>query len=115
MNATKLKSEVASYRLKLRNKPANSSLAAQAGLSMSDLIDIFVEAISSLERRIDAIDPDNGLKAISLSNSQPCCERHPVKFLRQYASSAWKAFRKLSSECRPAAREISTFPGAILI
>ena len=82
---------------------------------MSDLIDILVEAISSLERRIDAIDPDNGLKAISLSNSQPCCERHPVKFLRQYTSSAWKAFRKLSSECRLAAREISTFPGAILI
>ena len=50
-----LKSEVASYRLMLRNKTAKLvSCGPNRAIDM-DLIDILVEAISSLERRIDAI------------------------------------------------------------
>ena len=51
MNATELKSEVASYRLMLRNKPAKLVAWGPNGPVDMDLIDI-----SSLEKRIDAID-----------------------------------------------------------
>jgi hypothetical protein len=56
MNATELKSEVASYRLKLRNRPPKLVTCRSSGPIDMDLIDILVEVISSLERRIDAID-----------------------------------------------------------
>jgi hypothetical protein len=56
MNATELKLEVARYRLMLRNKTGKLVTCGQNGPIDMDLIDILVEAISSLERRIDAID-----------------------------------------------------------
>ena len=56
MNATELKSEVASYRLMLRNKPAKLVAWGSDGPVNMDLIDILVNAISFLEKRIDAID-----------------------------------------------------------
>ena len=52
MDAEELRSEVASYRLKLRNKPPK--LGPNGPIDM-DLIDVLVEAISSLEKRIGAI------------------------------------------------------------
>jgi hypothetical protein len=56
MNATELRSEVASYRLMLRNKTAKLVTCGPNGPIDMDLIDILVEAISSLEKRIDSID-----------------------------------------------------------
>ena len=56
MNAIELKSEVASYRLMLRNKPAKLVACGPNGPVDMDLIDILVNAISSLEKPIDAID-----------------------------------------------------------
>ena len=56
MNTTELKSEVASYRLKLRNKTAKLVTCGPNGCIDMDLMNILAEAISSLERRIDAID-----------------------------------------------------------
>ncbi len=49
MNATALKSEVASYRLMLRNKPAKLVAWGPDGPVNMDLIDILVNAISTLE------------------------------------------------------------------
>jgi hypothetical protein len=49
MNATELKSEAASYRLKLRNKPAELVACGSNGPVDMDLIDVLVNAISSLE------------------------------------------------------------------
>ena len=56
MNITELRSEVASYRLKLRDKTAKLVTCGPNGPIDMDLVDILVEAISSLEKRIDAID-----------------------------------------------------------
>ena len=56
LNATKLRSEVASYRLRLRNKPPKLVTSSPNGPVDMDLIDVLVEAFSSLERRIDAIE-----------------------------------------------------------
>ena len=55
MKATELKLGVASYRLKLRNKPSKLVTCGPNGPIDMDLIEILVDAISSLERRIDAI------------------------------------------------------------
>ena len=57
MNAIELKSEVASYRLMLRSKPAKLVACGPNGPVDMDLIDVLVNAISSLEKRIDGIDP----------------------------------------------------------
>ena len=62
MNAKELRSEVASYRLKLRNKPPKLVTNGPNGPVDMDLIDILVEAISTLEKRIDAIDLTNTSK-----------------------------------------------------
>jgi hypothetical protein len=57
MNAIELKSGVASSRLMLRNKPAKLVACGPNGPVDMDLIDILVNAISSLEKkRIEAID-----------------------------------------------------------
>jgi hypothetical protein len=56
MNTTELRSEVASYRLKLRDTTAKLVTCGPKRTSDMDLINTLVEAISSLEKRIDAID-----------------------------------------------------------
>ena len=53
MNAKELRSEVASYRLKLRNKTPKLVTNGPNGPIDMDLIEVLVEAISSLEKRID--------------------------------------------------------------
>ncbi len=56
MNAIELKSEVASYRLMVKNKTPKLVACGPSGPVDMDMIDILVNAISSLEKRIDAID-----------------------------------------------------------
>ena len=65
MNATELKSEVASHRLKLRNKPAKLVACGPNGPIDMDLIDILVDAISSLEadRRHRSDDAPEAIKS----------------------------------------------------
>ena len=53
MNAKELRSEVASYRLKLRSKTPKLVTNGPNGPIDMDLIEVLVEAISSLEKRID--------------------------------------------------------------
>ena len=72
MKATELKSGVASYRLKLRNKLSKLVTCGPNGPIDIDLIEVLVEAISSLERRVEAIvRSDDAFKAVNLSSFQP--------------------------------------------
>ena len=75
MNAIELKSEVASYRLKLRNKPAKLVASDPNGPVDMDLIDILVNAISSLERRIDGINLTTRPKAIKSTKTTTTIHR----------------------------------------
>jgi hypothetical protein len=56
MNAKQLQSEVERYRLKLRSKPAKLVSYGPSGPIDIEVIDTIVEAISSMEKRIIALE-----------------------------------------------------------